>query len=61
MIPIRKVPTDLTEGSTCGTILTILCYITVAILIGFELNNYLTVESRDEFFEFISSKNRLYN
>lgn len=45
-ISIRKVPTDLTEGSTCGTILTILCYIIVAVLIGFELNNYLTVESK---------------
>ena len=44
-IILRKVPTDLTEGSTCGTILTIICYALVAVLVGFEFNNFLTVES----------------
>lgn len=46
----RKVPTDLTEGSPCGSFLTILCYISVAILVAFEFNNYLTVESNDSCF-----------
>ncbi|KAK8798269.1 hypothetical protein WA538_006017 [Blastocystis sp. DL] len=45
----RKVPTDLTESSTCGTFLTILCYITVAALIGFEFSNYLTVETKTDY------------
>lgn len=49
-LTIRKVPTDLTEGSTCGSILTIICYISVAVLVTFEFNNYMTVESRDSCF-----------
>lgn len=41
----RKVPVDLTEGSICGTILTIICYILVAVLVALEFNNYFTVDS----------------
>lgn len=41
----RKVPVDLTEGSICGTILTIICYILVAVLVALEFNNYITVDS----------------
>lgn len=58
---IRKVPTDLTESSTCGTFLTILCYVTVAALIGFEFSNYLTVESIITCVGIRYSKNRLYD
>lgn len=41
----RKVPTDLTEGSTCGSILTIFTYIAIAVLIAFEFTSYFAVES----------------
>lgn len=41
----RKVPTDLTEGSTCGSILTLFTYIAIAVLVSFEFSSYLTVES----------------
>ena len=61
LITLRKVPTDLTEGSTCGTILTFICYALVAILIGFEFNNFLTVESTTYRFSVICSKNGLHN
>lgn len=43
----RKVPVDLTEGSICGTILTIVCYILVGVLVTLEFNNYFTIDSED--------------
>ena len=46
----RKVPVDLTEGSICGTILTIVCYILVAALVTLEFNNYFTIDSEDFLF-----------
>lgn len=36
----------MTEGSACGSFLTIVCYVSVAVLVAFEFNNYLSVESK---------------